>query len=52
MNDQYSYMNPLPEYEFELSTWKHAKVQLNYHISVEKMNYSVSYEYVRKTNLQ
>ena len=39
-------MQSLPETPFELSSWKRAKVQLNYHISVEKMNYSVPHEYV------
>lgn len=39
-------MLPLPETPFELSSWKRAKVQLNYHISVDKMNYSVPHEYV------
>ena len=41
-------MNPLPEHPFELSEWKMATVQLNYHIQVEKMNYSIPYEYVGK----
>lgn len=46
MDEEFSFMKPLPKYSFELSEWKRAKVQLNYHISVEKMNYSVPYEYV------
>ena len=41
-------MKSLPEYPFELSSWKKATVQLNYHIQVDKMNYSVPYEYVSK----
>ena len=41
-------MKPLPEYPFELSSWKKATVQLNYHIQVDRMNYSVPYEYVGK----
>lgn len=41
-------MLPLPEKPFELSTWKTATVQLNYHISIDKMNYSVPCEYVGK----
>lgn len=41
-------MQKLPLIPFELSEWKKAKVQLNYHISVAKMNYSVPYEYVGK----
>ena len=32
-------MKSLPEYPFELSSWKKATVQLNYHIQVDKMNY-------------
>lgn len=31
-----------------MNEWKTATVQLNYHISVDKMNYSVPYEYVSK----
>ena len=46
MDEEFPFMKPLPKYPFELSEWKRAKVQLNYHISVEKMNYSVPYEYV------
>jgi hypothetical protein len=30
-----------------MSVWKIATVQLNYHISVDKMNYSVPYEYIK-----
>ena len=41
-------MIPLPERDFELSEWKTATVQLNYHIAVDKMNYSVPYEYAGK----
>ena len=39
---------PLPPEPFELSEWKMATVQMNYHIQVNKMNYSVPYEYVGK----
>jgi len=38
---------PLPDKPFELSTWKIATVQLNYHIAVDKMYYSVPYEYIK-----
>ena len=41
-------MNSLPEHPYELSSWKIATVQLNYHIQILKMNYSVPYEYVGK----
>lgn len=37
----------LPSTPYELATWKVATVQLNYHISVDKMHYSVSYEYIK-----
>ena len=39
---------PLPSTRFELSDWKTATVQFNYHISVDGMLYSVPYEYIKK----
>ena len=39
---------PLPATRFELSDWKTATVQFNYHISVDRMLYSVPYEYIKK----
>jgi len=41
------FLIPLPDKPFELSTWKIATVQLNYHIAVDKMYYSVPYEYIK-----
>ena len=41
------FLIPLPLKPFELSTWKIATVQLNYHIATDKMNYSVPYEYIK-----
>ena len=38
----------LPATPFELAVWKVATVQYNYHISVERMNYSVPYEYIKQ----
>ncbi|MBT9144040.1 MAG: hypothetical protein DDT29_02454 [Dehalococcoidia bacterium] len=38
---------PLPAAPYELATWKIATVQFNYHITVEKMHYSVPYEYIK-----
>ena len=38
---------PLPLSAFELAHWKQATVMFNYHIQVEKMNYSVPYEYIK-----
>lgn len=39
---------PLPAAPFELASWKVATVGPNYHISVDHMNYSVPYEYIRQ----
>jgi transposase len=41
------FLIPLPPKPFELSTWKIATVQLNYHIACDKCNYSVPYEYIK-----
>ena len=38
----------LPPRPFELATWKVATVGPNYHISVDGMNYSVPYEYIKQ----
>ncbi|MDD6043809.1 MAG: IS21 family transposase [Eubacteriaceae bacterium] len=46
--EEKDFMNSLPEHPYELSSWKIATVQLNYHIQILKMNYSVPYEYVGK----
>jgi len=42
------FLQPLPGTPYELATWKIAIVQLNYHIAVDKMNYSVPYEYIKR----
>lgn len=42
------FLLPLPAVPFELAMWKIATVQYNYHISVEKQNYSVPYEYIKQ----
>jgi transposase len=39
---------PLPQKEFELAQWKICTVGYNYHISPDKMFYSVPYEYIKK----
>ena len=39
---------PLPPNPFELAEWKAATVQYNYHISVDRMNYSDPYEYIKQ----
>lgn len=39
---------PLPAIPYELASWKIATVQYNYCITVEKMHYSVPYEYIKQ----
>lgn len=41
-------LKPLPEFSYEVVIWKKAKVQYNYHVSVEGMLYSVPYAYIHK----
>lgn len=41
-------LKPLPVYPFVFATWKRAKVNLDYHIEVERHYYSVPYWYVRR----
>lgn len=42
------FLLPLPTAPFEMAMWKIATVQYNYHISVDKQNYSVPYEYIKQ----
>jgi transposase len=42
------FLLPLPAAPFELAQWKVATVQYNYHVSVDKQNYSVPYEYIKQ----
>lgn len=46
--EEKAFLMHLPAEPFELSQWKVATVGPNYHISVDKMNYSVPYEYIKK----
>ncbi len=48
LEDEKPFLAPLPATRFELSDWKTATVQFNYHISVDGMLYSVPYEYIKK----
>lgn len=41
-------LKPLPQLPFELATWKHARVNIDYHVEVERHYYSVPYYMVRK----
>jgi transposase len=47
MTEEKSFLLTLPATPYELATWKTATVQFNYHISVEKMHYSIPYEYIK-----
>ena len=47
-SDEKPYLLPLPLNDFELSIWRIATVQYNYHISIENQNYSVPYEYIKQ----
>ncbi len=46
--EEYPFMQSLPQYPYEFAQWKTATVQLNYHIALDNMNYSVPYTYVKK----
>ncbi|WP_299834278.1 IS21 family transposase [uncultured Metabacillus sp.] len=46
--EEKSYLQQLPQTRYKLAEWKTAKVQLNYHIQVDRMYYSVPYDYVRE----
>lgn len=48
LEEEKPWLSPLPATRFELSDWKTATVQFNYHISVDRMLYSVPYEYIKK----
>ncbi len=41
-------LRPLPKESYEYGVWKVATVQYNYHISVDKMYYSVPYKYIKE----
>ena len=47
LGEEMPLLAPLPATPFELSEWKQATVQFNYHIAVGKMFYSVPYQYIR-----
>jgi len=47
LEEEKHFLLPHPEKPFELATWKIATVAFNYHISAEKMYYSVPYEYIK-----
>ncbi len=48
LDEEKNSLLPLPDSAYELATWKVATVQINYHISIDRMHYSVPYEYIQK----
>ena len=47
LGDEMPLLASLPATRFELCEWKVATVQFNYHIAVDKMYYSVPYQYIK-----
>lgn len=47
LEEEKSSLMPLPASPYELATWKKATVQYDYHIIIEKIHYSVPYEYIK-----
>jgi len=47
LSEEQHCLTMLPAQPFELATWSSAPVQFNYHVSVDRMNYSVPYEYIK-----
>lgn len=48
MEEEKFALTPLPAAPYQMSEWRTAKAQPNYHISVKSMFYSVPYEYIGK----
>jgi len=42
------FLLPLPKDRFELSEWKTATVQMNYHVEIDREFYSVPHEYIKQ----
>ena len=47
LGEEQPLLAPLPATPFEVAEWKIATVQFNYHIAVNKMYYSVPYQYIK-----
>ncbi len=47
-NEELPLLTPLPAAPYELASWKKAKVQFNYHITLDFMHYSCPYEMIGK----
>ena len=47
LEEERAALQPLPVSPYELALWKIATVQFNYHVTIEKMHYSIPYEYIK-----
>ncbi|MCL2798478.1 MAG: IS21 family transposase [Firmicutes bacterium] len=47
-SEERQFLLPLPSEGYEISEWRTATVQYNYHVSLELMNYSVPFAYIKK----
>ena len=47
LGEEMPLLAPLPATPYEFAEWKIATVQFNYHIAVDKMYYSVPYQYIK-----
>lgn len=47
IDEEKSFLLPLPASPYEVAYWNSATVQYDYHINVDKMHYSVPYEYIK-----
>lgn len=47
LGEEMPLLAPLPATPFELAEWKQATIQFNYHIAVDRMFYSVPYQYIK-----
>lgn len=48
-SDEKPVLLPLPESRFEIAEWKNAKVNIDYHVELDKHYYSVPYRHIHKT---
>lgn len=46
--EEKNFLLPLPQSRYELSSWKVAVVQYNYCVAVDRMYYSVPYDYIKR----
>lgn len=47
LEEEQNFLMPLPAAPYELATWMKATVQYDYHITADRMHYSVPHEYIK-----